>query len=100
MSKNEGKSKRTYKSPQRKLVIFFEKSRNQWKSKCQEAKTLVRRFKNRANWLEQSRDRWKSRAQAVEAELKQLRAEHVVRQSERKPEVGQKKKRSSALPRS
>ncbi len=92
--------KRAYKSPQRKLVIFFEKSRNQWKAKCREAKILVRRFKNRARWLEQSRDRWKHRAQAVEAELKQLKAEHTtVCQSTPEPDVGQKKKPPPSRPR-
>ncbi len=30
----------SYKSPVRKLVQFFKKSRNQWKVKCQEAKYL------------------------------------------------------------
>jgi hypothetical protein len=52
----------SYRSPQRKLVRFFEKSRNQWKAKCREAKRMVRRLKNRAAWLEHSRDTWKTKA--------------------------------------
>ena len=35
-----------YKSPQRKLVLFFAKSRDAWKTKCLEAKTAVKRPKN------------------------------------------------------
>lgn len=52
----------SYRSPQRKLVRFFEKSRNQWKAKCHDAKRMVRRLKNRAAWLEHSRDSWKTKA--------------------------------------
>jgi len=37
-----------YKSPQRKLVRFFEKSRDQWKAKCQTAKFTVKRLQNLA----------------------------------------------------
>jgi DNA repair ATPase RecN len=63
-----------YKSPQRKLVRFFEKSRDQWKTKCQTAKATVKRLQNRVRFLEQSKAQWKARAQALEAEVAQLRA--------------------------
>ena len=32
----------TYKSPQRKLVKFFQRSRDQWKAKCRGAKAEVK----------------------------------------------------------
>jgi len=38
---NERKAK-TYKSPVRKLARFFEKSRDQWKAKCLEAKATAK----------------------------------------------------------
>ena len=64
-----------YRSPQRKLVRFFEKSRNQWKAKCRDAKRLVRRLKNRAAWLEHSRDTWKARAMQLRQRVHELEGE-------------------------
>lgn len=81
-----------YKSPQRKLVTFFEKSRDQWKAKCRDAKALVKRLKNRVRWLEQSRDRWRHQAQALEAELRQIKVDARSRQKTREEELEQVKK--------
>ncbi len=67
--------KKTYRSPQRILVRFFEKSRDQWKAKCLEAKATLHRIKNRATWLEHSRDQWKARAQALAHRVKALEAQ-------------------------
>ena len=64
-----------YRSPTRKLMRFFERSRDGWKRKRQEAKVLNRRLSNRVRKLEASRDRWKERARSHEEELRQLRAE-------------------------
>lgn len=72
--------KQTYRSPQRKLVVFFEKSRNQWKTKCLEAKAALRRLKNRAKWLEQSRDQWKARAQALAHRVQELEVQTAKQQ--------------------
>ncbi len=63
---------RSYKSPVRKLARFFEKSRDQWKAKCREAKRSIKYLKNRVRFLEESRDGWKSRAQALEARVQQM----------------------------
>ncbi len=52
---------KTYKSPQRKLLKFFEKCRNSWKAKCREAKRTIQRLKNRIRFLEQSKEPWKNR---------------------------------------
>jgi len=71
-----------YKSPRRKLVRFFEKSRDQWKAKCQTAKTTVKRLQNRVRFLEKSKAGWKNKARALEAEVAQLRAQLAQRQSE------------------
>ena len=68
----EGKG---YKSPQRKLVKFFEKSRDRWKAKCCEAKIEVKRLKNRVWFLEKSKERWKNR-------VKQSNGEEVFPQLE------------------
>jgi hypothetical protein len=63
-----------YKSPQRKLVRFFETSRTQWKAKCRAAKATIKVLKNRIQFLEASKARWKRRAQALEAEVARLTA--------------------------
>jgi hypothetical protein len=63
-----------YKSPQYKLVRFFEKSRTQWKAKCRAAKATIKVLKNRIAFLEESKARWKSRARALEAEVARLTA--------------------------
>jgi chromosome segregation ATPase len=67
---------KTYKSPQRKLVKFFEKSRDSWKTKCREAKRTVKRLKNRIRFLQQSKDQWKSRVRELERELERLTGEN------------------------
>ena len=89
-------SKKTYRSPQRILVRFFEKSRDQWKSKCLEAKTALRHFKNRAKWLESSRDQWKTRAQTLAQRVQVLEAQNAEQQ---RTIERVKKNRSSPSPR-
>jgi len=71
-----------FRSPLRKLVAFFEASRDKWKKKCQrtkyELKLLNRRFEN----LQLSRDQWQHDYQQAEAEREQLQArgEHLEAQ--------------------
>jgi len=62
-----------YKSPKHKLVRFFEKSRNQWKAKCLDAKTVVKRLQNRIRFLEKSKDQLKYRVSELEADLNALK---------------------------
>jgi len=71
-----------YKSPQRKLVKFFEKSRNQWKGKCQEAKSRVKKLNNRIRFLEKSKDQWKRRVKEVEEELTAIKSMEQAREKE------------------
>lgn len=71
-----------YKSPQRKLVKFFEKSRDRWKAKCREAKIEVKRLKNRVRFLEKSKERWKSRVKELEAELAMVKAKEREKEEE------------------
>lgn len=71
---NESEAKR-YKSPRRKLVKFFEKSRNQWKAKSIAAKAQVKYLKNRIRYLEGSQAKWKSKALELETELARLKAQ-------------------------
>lgn len=71
-----------YKSPPRKLLGFFEQSRDQWKAKHREAKATVKRLKNRVRFLEKSKAHWKSKAQELERELAQLQAQERAREEE------------------
>ena len=57
-----------YRSPMRKLVRFFERSRDQWKEKCQQAKRENNSLKIRLAAMKESRDRWKAKAKELEEE--------------------------------
>lgn len=72
-----------YKSSVRKLARFFERSRDQWKAKCREAKRMIKLFKSRIRFLEESRDRWRQRAKETEQKL----AEAEARERELKEEL-------------
>ena len=62
-----------YKSPKRKLVRFFERSRDQWKAKCKEAKATVKQLNNRIRYLEKNKAVWKTKALELEQELAQIK---------------------------
>jgi len=63
-----------YKSPRRKLLRFFEKSRDQWKAKCSSAKATVKRLQNRVRFLEKSKDRLQHRIRDLEADVNILKS--------------------------
>jgi hypothetical protein len=65
----------TYLSPVRKLVRFFESSRNGWKRKCLDAKVRIKRLGNQKQKLRASRDRWKLLAQTAKRELRETQSE-------------------------
>lgn len=85
----EALKRKSYKSPPRKLVTFFEKSRDRWKAKCRDAKIEVKRLKNRVRFLEKSKEHWKSRVKELEAELAMVKA----KEREKEEEFEQLKKR-------
>ena len=64
-----------YRSPIRKLVKFFEQSRDNWREKCLEAKRRVKLLHTKVADLQASRQRWKQEAKQLRAELAQLREE-------------------------
>ena len=65
---------KVYKSPKRKLLRFFERSRDQWKIKCQEAKATVKALNHRIRYLEKNKEVWKSKATTLEKALAQMKA--------------------------
>ena len=80
-TRESGQAK-SYTSPPRKLMGFFEKSRDQWKAKCLEAKTNVKYLSNRIRFLAKSKDCWKHRVRELEADLAKLEAQVRARDNE------------------
>ena len=64
-----------YKSPIRKLAVFFEKSRDGWKRKCQTARGKAKYWSNQARAVTRSRDQWRARADAATEQLQALQQE-------------------------
>lgn len=69
------KEEKQYKSPQRKLVKFFEKSRDQWKNKCLDAKKTIKRLSNRIRFLEDSKKKLKDQVKDLKAEISRMRSD-------------------------
>jgi hypothetical protein len=84
-----------YKSPRRKLLRFFEKSRDGWRAKCLEAKTTVKRLQNRVRFLETSKDRLRHRVRDLEADVKTLK--HLLQEKDNELAHVKKKQTASAL---
>lgn len=82
LSANALQADEGYKSPQRKLVRFFEKSRNQWKAKCLDAKATVKGLNNRMRFLQRSKAHWKSQVKELEEELARVKAQGHARERE------------------
>jgi FtsZ-binding cell division protein ZapB len=72
----------TFRSPLRKLVAFFQASRDKWKEKCQQTKYELKLLKRRFQNLQLSRDQWQHDYQQVAAQREQLQArgEHLQAQ--------------------
>jgi methylphosphotriester-DNA--protein-cysteine methyltransferase len=69
-----------FKSPKRKLVDFFQRSRDGWKRKYQESKRANKKLSNQARATERSRAHWREiakeaqrRSQELERELEELK---------------------------
>ncbi len=71
-----------YKSPKGKLVTFFRKSRDGWKEKARESKTVIKRLKNRIAFLEKSKARLQEKVTALEQELARLKKDSRERAEE------------------
>lgn len=68
-SKSEGKN---YRSPVRKLIKFFEESRDQWKTKCLQAKYQVKLLSNKIRYLEKRKADLTKRVKELEKEAEAL----------------------------
>jgi chromosome segregation ATPase len=70
----EPANEKTYTSPQRKLVKFFERSRNQWKAKSRAAKTVLKRLGTRVQRLERSNTAYQQQLAALQTQLAEWQA--------------------------
>lgn len=66
---------REYKSPVGKLIAFFEKSRDAWKEKYQEAKYNVKKLKNQVHYLKTRKGELKEEVRALRAQVFELRSQ-------------------------
>lgn len=86
---------REYKSPRRKLLRFFEKSRDKWKLKYREVKKVLKRLTNRIRFLERSKAEYKQRVEELQAQLAALQASRLEKEEANE---GLKKRVISGLP--
>lgn len=73
----------SYKSPVRKLVQFFKKSRNQWKVKCQEAKYQVKLLNNKIRYMDKSKEKFKMRVKELKNEICLMNAKEKQMEQEK-----------------
>jgi hypothetical protein len=73
----EATHEKTYSSPQRKLVKFFERSRNQWKAKAGVAKTVLKRLGTRVRRLERSKADYQRQLVAEQAQVAEWQAKYA-----------------------
>lgn len=69
-SKSESKE---YKSPKRKLIRFFEGSRNKWKKKAKDAKYQIKLLRKRLKSLEKSKNEFKKSTKDLKKQVQQLK---------------------------
>ena len=91
----EPPSEKTYTSPQRKLVKFFERSRDQWKAKSRAAKTGLKRLGTRLRRVERRNAAYQQQVKALQKQVAEWQAtqEQTARELE---EVKKKHRLSSA----
>lgn len=70
-------NKKTYTSPQRKLVKCFERRRDQWKAKSRAAKTGRKRLGTRIPRLERSKAASQQQLAALQTQLAEWQAKHA-----------------------
>ncbi len=84
-------SGKEYKSPVRKLLAFFEKSRDGWKAKCAKLKYKAKKLQQRVRYLSARNEELKQRVRELERKLAALQA----REQETMEEMEAVKKKSS-----
>jgi hypothetical protein len=65
----------SYRSPLRKLVRFFQKSRDNWKAKYHDCKRRLKKEQNQVRAVQRSRAVWREKAEAAALRVEQLERE-------------------------
>ncbi len=68
---------KNYKSPSRKLVKFFERSRDNWKAKYQELKYKMKLLQNKNRYLEKRKTLLNQKVKELQQELDQYRKKNI-----------------------
>ena len=78
-----------YKSPIRKLVNFFEKSRDNWKEKYQLNKKDNKKLKTKVCTFKASQQKWKSETLLLRKQLKQaaINTENIITETAKKNRI-------------
>jgi hypothetical protein len=69
-----GMETQEFKSPARKLIRFFQRSRDKWKQKHHEVKRTCKKLGNQVAAVEKSRRAWRTRAKQLDARVRELEA--------------------------
>jgi lipopolysaccharide export system protein LptC len=70
-------NEKIYTSPQRKLVKFFERSRDRWKAKSRAAKTGLKRLGTQLGRVERSNAAYQQQLAALHAQVAEWQAKHA-----------------------
>ncbi len=70
---NQSSDDKKYKSPSRKLIKFFEKSRDNWKAKYQELKYKMKLMQNKIRYIEKRKTHLNQRIKELQQELDRYR---------------------------
>ena len=73
LGSNQSSDDKEYKSPSRKLVKFFEKSRDNWKAKYRELKYKIKLMQNKIRYLEKRKTQLNQRIKELQQEVNQYR---------------------------
>jgi len=71
------------KSPLRKLVQFFRRSRDNWKEKHHAMKRECRKLANQVAAVEKSRELWRAQAQQLRQRVAELETEQTKQKASR-----------------
>lgn len=63
-----GMESKPFKSPLRKLLAFFQRSRDRWKQKYMDAQKEIKRLSNQRRAVEKSRAEWRAKFEQLKAE--------------------------------
>jgi hypothetical protein len=80
--KETDKTNNKYKSPLKKLVVYFKKSRDNWKKKCLDSKYKLKITKHKAKRLEIDRNRYKNEVKQLKNKLYDISNRELILRNE------------------